>query len=806
MSDAFNISLDEEHILKKGASAYERGQRLKDRVINTKQYICIQRARIITKVYKENEGDNIYSLRSKAFNRILREMSIYILDDELIVGHQAEKQRSAPIFPEFAVQWIKDEIDVFETRAQDKFIVTKEVKNEFLEEVYPYWKGKTFYDRIRAELTEEIALQRFDANVFSTGVHEDGGLGHILLDFEAVIKNGLKGIKEQIKSQLENLDISKPENIRKRHFYNACISMCDSAVIFAKRYAALAREMADIEKDGRRKTELLQIAENCENVPENPARSFYEALQSLWFMQLLIQIYDNGVSITPGRFDQYIYPYYANDVKNGKITKKQAQEILEALWVKFTEPIKIYRAADAASHAGYPMGQNLVVGGVGKDGNDMTNDLTYRCLEAHCHMLLMQPNFSVRLHNKTPNQLMAKVAEAIKLGNGMPQIVNDELFIPALMNIGVPLKEARDYAPVGCVEVTPLNAWGRCNGGYFNLTKIVELALNNGVCMVTGKQVGPQTGDPKEFSTFEDVLAAYKKQMEYSVKINVTWNNVIDMIHEEKMPTPLTSIMVGDCIEKGKDVTSGGARYNWTGPLAIGIANTGNSLMAIKKAVFEDKKVKMSEMIEALKGNFEGYEELKQYLVNKVPKYGNDEPEVDSMVKLATDIYFDTLVGHTTYRGGPFVGALLPVSSYVAFGLVTGPTPDGRKLGEPLADGISPTYGTDVKGPTAVFKSVCTLEHLRCPNGMIFNQKFDPGPLSNHEGMKKFIDLIRTYVLLGGGHIQFNIVSADTLKEAQKDPQKHKGLVVRVAGYSAFFNELAKEVQDTIIARTEQML
>lgn len=800
----FNIDVSD--VLRKGTKGYERCQRLRNRVISAKSHICIERARLVTQAYKETEGDHILIRRAKAFDKILKEMSVYILEDELIVGHQSSKQRSAPLFPEFAVEWVNDEIDTFETRPQDKFVVPEEVKREFREEILPYWKGKTFYDHLCSFLTDEIKLQRFDANVFSVGLHEDGGLGHVILDYEKVLKLGLKGIKDEIMQKMASLSLWKPDNIKKKLFYESCLMMCNSVIAFANRYAEEAKRMAEVEENSERKSELLQIAKNCSRIPEYPAQSFHEALQSFWFVQLVPQIYDNGVSMTPGRFDQYMYPYYAHDIEKGILTKEQAQELLEALWVKFTEPIKVYRAIDAAFHAGYPMGQNLVVGGVGPDGQDATNDLSYRCLEAHSHMLLMQPNFSVRLHKKTPHEFLMRSCEAIRMGNGMPQLVSDEVFIPALTNIGVSLKEARDYAPVGCVEVTPKDTWGRCNGGYFNLTKVVELALNDGVCRITGKQVGPKTGDPKSFKSFDDVIEAYKKQMNYAMKQLVAWDNIIDMVHEELMPVPFNSMLIGDCIEKGKDVTSGGARYNWTGPLGVGIANAGDSLMAVKKMVFEDKIITMSELVEALNSDFEGREDLRQYLVNKVPKYGNDDPEVDTMVKLATDVYFDSMIGHKTYRGGPFVGSLLPVASYVAFGLSTGATPDGRKSKEPLADGISPSNGADRKGPTAVLKSVCTIDHIRCPNGMIFNQKFNPDSLSTPEGLKKFADLIRSYINLGGGHVQFNIVSAKTLREAQKNPEKYRGLVVRVAGYSAFFNELAKEVQDSIIARTEQTI
>ncbi len=582
--------------------------------------------------------------------------------------------------------------------------------------------------------------------------------------------------------------------------------MCDSVVAFSHRYAAKANQMAKIESNPERKAELAKIAENCLRVPEKPASTFYEALQSFWFLQLLPQIYDNGVSISPGRFDQYMYPYYSADITAGRLSKIQAQELIEALWVKFTEPIKIYRAADAAFHAGYPMGQNLCVGGIGPDGMDAANDLSYRCLEAHSHMLLMQPNFTARLHLTTPHEFLMKVCEAIKLGNGMPQITNDEVVIPALTGIGISLGEARDYVPIGCVETAPPNVWGRLNGGYLNLAKIVELAMSNGVCRISGQQVGPKTGNPREFKGFEEIVTAFRKQIEYAIEKLVTWDNLIDRAHAEYMPTPFTSVMVGDCILNGRDVTEGGARYNYTAPYGVGIANAANSIFAVKKLVFDDKLLSMDELVEALEKDYDGREDLRQILINKVPKYGNDIHEVDLMAKLVADLFFDSMKGYETYRGGPFVGSFIPVASYVALGMSTGATPDGRKAGEPLADGISPTAGTDHSGPTAVFKSVCIIDHRRIPNGVIFNQKISPAVFSTADGMQKFAELIKTYVNLGGCHVQFNIVSADVLKDAQKKPEEHRGLVVRVAGYSAFFNEIHRDVQDSIIARTEQLL
>ena len=805
-NETAKLSVRPDHILKEGTPEYERGQRLRSRVVSVRPHICIERARFVTQSYRETEHEHILKRRAKAFDLIMRSMSVYILEDELIVGHQASRQRSAPLYPEFAVEWIRDEIDLFETRSQDQFVVPQDVKKEFLRDIYPFWKGRTLSDRVHSYVTEEIRLQRFVANVFNISGHEDNGLGHVALDYKKVLELGLRGIVADTETRLQKLELWRPEDYRKMLFYESCMSMCESAIVFVNRYGMKAWEMAKEEKDSARKKELLEISRICKRVPEHPARTFHEALQSFWFLQLLPQIYDNGVSISPGRFDQYMYHYHTVDIEKGLLTRNRAQELLESMWIKLTEPIKIYRAADAAFHAGYPMGQNLCVGGVGPDGIDATNDLSYRCLEAHSHMLLMQPNFTARMHLRTPSEFLIKVCEAIRLGNGMPQITNDEVVVLALTGIGISLPEAREYVPIGCVETAPPNVWGRLNGGYLNLAKIVELALNNGKCRVSGEQVGPKTGNPRQFDSFDDVLNAFTLQMEYTMEHQVTWDNLIDRAHAEFMPTPFTSVMVGDCIEKGRDVTEGGARYNYTAPYGVGIANAGNALCAVKKMVFEDKAVSMDELIHALDTDFSDSEDLRQLLIHRVPKYGNDIPEVDLLAKRVADIFLDAMQGYETYRGGPFVGSFIPVASYVALGMATGATPDGRKAGQPLADGISPSNGTDLQGPTAVFKSVCTLDHRRIPNGVIFNQKINPVTIASSEGLQKFSELIRSYIQLGGCHVQFNMVTADTLRQAQEKPQEYQGLVVRVAGYSAFFNEIHRDVQDSIITRTEQEL
>ncbi|MDL2252469.1 glycyl radical protein [Ruminococcaceae bacterium OttesenSCG-928-I18] len=797
-----DITIDIQDALPQGSAGFERCQRLRDRVIQVEPYFCTERAVLLTESYKQTEGEHMMLRRAKALDHILRNMKVYILSDELIVGHQAPKQRSGNVFPEYAVQWIYDEIDEFETRPADKFILSDEDRRVFMEELYPYWKGRTLHDRMMAMIPEDTKLQRFDAMVFAIGHHETGGFGHVVIDHERILQKGFKGIRTEIEQKLAEMRLDESNAWKRKIFYDSCLIIIDAIIAFAHRYADLAVQMAGEETDEGRRKELLAIADNCRYIPENPPATFWQACQVVWFNQLILQINDNGTSYTPGRFDQYMFPFYAQDLGRGA-PKAQLQEVLEAFWIKLTEPVKLFAGADSIINVGQPTGQNISIGGLSPEGEDATNDLSYRCLEASLHLRLMQPNFTVRMHKGTPQSLLMRAIEAIKMGSGMPQLTNDHTFTEAMLKLGVSLEDAREYVPVGCMETMPKNTWGRANGGFLNLTKVLELALSDGRCRITGKQVGPKTGDARTFTSMEQIKEAYEKQMAHSVTHNAIENNLIDLVHEEIAPIPLVSLFVDNCVERGVDATSGGAKYNWTSVLGIGVANAGDALMGIQQAVFDEKLVTMEELIDALDNDFEGNEPLRQYLLNRVPKYGNDLPEVDGYVRYATDVFFDELARHRSYLGGPFVGSLISISAYVPFGEKTGATPDGRLSGSAIADSISPMNGVDLNGPTAAMKSALAIDHTRCGNGLIFNQKFTPGPLQSKEGMEKFASLIRSYINLGGAQIQFNIVDGDTLRAAKADPQKYRGLVVRVAGYSAFFHELCEDIQDTIIARTE---
>lgn len=520
-------------------------------------------------------------------------------------------------------------------------------------------------------------------------------------------------------------------------------------------------------------------------------------------MHLVPQLETDGVAITPGRLDQYMYPFYRQDIDSGCVNQQGAQELLDCLWLKFAQLVKLYNLESASVTSGFPMGQNVVIGGTDEYGRDATNELSYMCLEAHRHVQLLEPNFSVRLHKNTPQDFLMAVCENIRLGTGHPEVFNEDIAIPGLMARGIPMKEARNYAPIGCVENSVVGMWMRANGGYFCLTKALELALNDGVCRLTGRQVGPSTGKASDFKAFPQIMDAYREQIKYFVHHLVVENNMIDFVHGELMPIPFVSMLVDGCIPSGKDVTWGGAKYNLTCPGGVGVANTADSLASIKKLVFEDQRLTMSELQRALDADFTGYEAIRLMLLNEAPKYGNDEPYVDYLARQAVEIFLDELETHKNPRGGQFVAGMTAITANIAFGRSVGATPDGRKAKEALAEGISPAAGRDRCGPTAAMKSVTRLDHMRIIKGVIYNQKYNPNVFAGFEGLEKFTQLLRAYCSLGGFHVQFNVISGDTLKDAQRNPEKYRGLVVRVAGYSAFFNELSKEVQDIIIARTE---
>jgi formate C-acetyltransferase len=777
-------------------------ERIKERFMAITPEICVERAKLITESYKETEAEPINIRRAKALEKILAGMTVFIGEDELIVGNQTTKPRSTPIFPEFSWKWLEAELDRLAKRSGDVFLISEENKKA-LRELFPYWDGKTTNERATALMTEE-AKDAQAAGVFTVGNYFFNGVGHISVDYAKVLAEGLSGIIAEAKAELAGLDVTNPEHLKKMHFLRAVVIANEAVIHFAERFADLAQTIATAEKDPGRKAELKEITRICRKVPAQPAETFWEALQSFWFVQLAIQLESNGHSISPMRFDQYMYPYYL--ASRDSMPVAQMQELLDLLWIKFTEINKVRDEGSTKAFGGYPMFQNLIVGGVTRDGEDATNKLSFMCLQATANTRLYQPSISIRIHEGTPDALFMRALEVSRIGLGMPAYYNDRFIIPALLSRGLTREDARDYGIIGCVEPQVAGKTeGWHDAAFFNMAKVLELALNDGVDPATKKQLGPKTGVLTSFASFDDVLAAYKAQMAYFVKLLVISDNAVDIAHGERAPLPFLSSLADDCLVKGKSLQEGGAHYNFTGPQGVGVGNVADSLTALKKLVFDEKAVSLVELKDALETDFKDREDLRQMLVNRSPKYGNDNEEADELARQGALIYCKEVEKYTNPRGGGFQPGLYPVSANVPLGTSVGATPDGRKAGTPLADGVSPVSGRDSLGPTAAVRSVSKLDHVIASNGTLLNQKFHPNALKDEQGLRNMKAVTETLFTNGGTHVQYNVVSRETLLDAQKDPEKYHGLVVRVAGYSAFFTALDKALQDDIIGRTEHV-
>ena len=807
------------------------------------------RAVLITESYRQTENEPMIIRRAKAFQHILENIPIIIRDLELIVGSTTIAPRGCQTYPEFSYEWLEAEFDTVETRSADPFYISEQTKRE-LKEADAYWKGRTTSELATAYMEPET-LTAMEHNMFTPGNYFYNGVGHVTVKYEEVLAIGFSGIREKAEAELASLSLADGDYQKKSRFLQAVIISCDAAVTYARRYAKLALEEAEKCTDGARKLELLQIAQNCANVPEKGASGFYEACQSFWFVQQLLQIESSGHSISPGRFDQYMYPYYKKDLDSGKLTREFAQELMDCIWVKLNDLNKCRDAASAEGFAGYSLFQNLIAGGQNGEGVDVTNDLSFMCIQASMHVFLPQPSFSIRVWNGSPHEFLVKAAELTRTGIGLPAYYNDEVIIPSLVSRGLTLKDAREYNIIGCVE--PQKA-GKTEGwhdaAFFNMCRPLELVFTNGVDK--GVQVGPQTGNVEDMKTFEEFYHAYKMQMDYAIKLLVNADNAIDMAHAERCPLPFLSSMIDDCMSRGRTVQEGGAVYNFTGPQGFGVANMADSLYAVKTLIYDEQKVTMKEMKTALMTNYgKGLDtediaavtanvanemrasgqnvgeaeiaailktvvaasespevkangERLQKLIDQVPKFGNDIAEVDAFARDVAYTYTRPLENYKNPRGGIFQAGLYPVSANVPLGAQTGATPDGRLAHMPVADGVSPSAGKDVNGPTAAANSVSKLDHYIASNGTLFNQKFHPSALSGRKGLDNFVGLIRSYFDQKGSHMQFNVVSRETLLDAQKHPEQYKHLVVRVAGYSALFTTLSKSLQDDIIRRTEQ--
>lgn len=779
----------------------DRIDRLKGRVLDTRPEMDLENAVLLTYGFQESEGQPQVVQKAWAFRKQCMEKTVKIWDDELIVGNSGSKQRGGLLCADTCWSVLDDELDTISTREYDPFYLTDEDRKRFVDIIRPYWKGRSTYEKWLCQIPDEARILR-DCGVLYINRKGVRGWGETTAGYSLIINEGIEGILKRIESVRSTLDITEPGHYEKLTYLKALTISAEGIIALSKRYAAEARRLAELETDEARRKELLVIAETCEHVPEKPARTFREAIQSFYFYQTCIFMEQNAASYNPGRMDQYLYPFYKADIEAGRLTPDDAQELLDCLWVKFSEPCLFQDEITAKFSAGYPMFQNLCVGGVDSRGMDAVNDLSYMILQATAEVQLYQPSLSVRYNiARNPNKFLKKIAEVLKLGTGFPAFHNDQIGIEMLLNKGIPLKEAYDWNPCGCVE-TNLSGKQRCYTSYadYNLGAAVEFALTNGVSRKYNCQASVQTGDPLTFETFEQFLEAVKVHIQYEIRAIVAGSHVNDDIGFERV-CPALSMSFEECISNAKDYAWGGAKYNiGNGIDAIGVADLINSVYAVKKLVYDDKSVSMKRLLEALEHNFEGYEDVEK-LCTEAPKYGNDDEEVN---ELTADLFcfIADYIESFHSKFGKMTPGILPVSGNTPFGLEVGALPSGRKAFAPLADGVSPNQGTDVEGMGAVLKSVSHIPHARFNQGTLLNLKLDPAFNEAANSTESLMAFLKSLCTLDVFHAQFNVVDTDTLRQAQIEPDEYKGLLVRVAGYTAYFTELGKEVQDDIISRS----
>lgn len=793
----------------------ERMKEFREEVLDEKPYIDAQRAILATLAYKENLNQPRVMVRAKMLEKVLDNMSIYIEDKSLLVGNQATKNRNAPIFPEYTMEFVMKELDQFEKRDGDVFYITEKTKEQ-LREIAPFWQNNNLRARGEALLPEEVRVF-METGVFGMEGKLNAGDAHLAVNYERILKDGLRGYEKRVKEYKASLDLTDPESIDKYCFYNAVLIVLEAVRNFANRYSVLAQDLAEKELNQERKIELLEISRICSKVPYEPAETFREAVQSVWFIQLILQIESNGHSLSYGRFDQYMYPYYNRDIKNGTIKESEALELLTCLWIKTLTINKVRSQAHTLSSAGSPMYQNVTIAGQTIDKKDAVNDLSFLVLKSVAQTRLTQPNLTVRYHKNINKHFLDECVEVMRLGFGMPALNNDEIIIPSFMDWQVKEEDAYNYSAIGCVETAVPGKWGyRCTGmSYINFPRMLLCTMNNGVDLTSNKRFTKGYGYFTEMESYEELLKAWDKTIREITRYSVIVENVIDKASERDVPDILCSALTDDCIARGKTIKEGGAVYDFISGLQVGIANMADCLAAIKKLVYEEKKITRQELWNAILDDFSSPEnkKIQEMLIREAPKYGNDDDYVDQLIVEAYDSYIEEIEKYpnTRYNRGPIGGiryaGTSSISANVGQGMSTMATPDGRNAFEPLAEGCSPAHNSDKNGPTAVFKSVSKLRTNKITGGVLLNQKMTPQMLSTEENRQKLELLIKTFFnRLHGYHVQYNIVSKETLIDAQKHPEKHKDLIVRVAGYSAFFNVLSKKTQDDIIGRTEQSL
>ena len=757
------------------------------------RFASIEQARIITRCYRENEGLPRILQRAFALKAALEQIEIAIEPEELIVGNRTAGVRWGVVFPESGDNWVNREFESLPTRPQDRFNVREEDIETFRRDIYPYWQGRSLEDVLRIRNGEEFD----DLGMVVKINQKDHAQGHICPDCERWLKLGPAGLLHWAQEEL----VSAPEE--KRNFYRAVSTVMEGAIAFMRRYADLARKMAEGCGDENREG-LLQVAANCRNLSERPAQDFHEAMQSVWFLFTILHMESNASSFSPGRMDAFLWSYYEADVREGRMDEARALELIECLWLKFNQIVYMRNAHSAKYFAGFPIGFNIVLGGVDGEGRDFVNQLSFLMLRAQKNLCLPQPNLSVRLHKGTGDELLKEAIRVVAKGSGMPQFFSDTAVIPALEDLGVSAQDALNYAVVGCVELTSQgNNLGWSDAAMFNMNKVLELTLNGGKCLLTGRQLAPNYGDLTTYESFSDLESAFRQHMDDYIDRMLAACEVVEAAHQELLPSPFLSAVICDCMETGVDVTAGGARYNFSGIQMIQVANLADSLAAIRDLVYDQKRVGRAELLDALRADFEGYDKLRAMLIHRAPKYGNDIDSVDMLGAKWAEHFKERLRSRTNYRGGPYHTGMYTVSAHVPMGENLGASPDGRKAREPLADGgMSPVYGRDVTGPTAVLKSVSKLDKNLTSNGGLLNMKFLPSFFATERGIDKFSYFLRTLVDLEIPHIQFNVVRREDLLDAQQHPEKYQSLTVRVAGYTAYFVELDRKLQNEIIART----
>lgn len=791
----------------------QRIQRLREKIHGKEYAVCSQRAKILTEAYKRYESYPIILKRARAFRDVLSQQGIFITEDDMIAGNQASFLCAAPVFPEYSVQWILDEMDETDRRSGDKFFIGEEQKKE-LREVLPWWIGKTLQDHAHAIYPAEAKLL-YEIGVIRGGHMNACGDGHIVVNYERVLREGLISFKRQIQDRRIRLNLANYEDARQDIFLQSAEIAIDAVICFAHRHAELAEKMARKEQDEKRKIELLRMAEACRHVPENPPRNFYEGLQAYWFIVVTQQIESNGHSVSLGRFDQYMYPLYRQEIDAGT-DEETLIELLENMWLKLYSTRKFRCWKDARFAAGGPMYENVTIGGQTSDGKDAVNELSYAVLKSVSRVHLTQPNLTVRYHTGTSHKFMQECLKVVKEGFGMPAFNNDEVIIPNFERIGIAKEDAYNYSAVGCVEVAIPGKFGhRCTGASFlNFPKILNIVMRGGIDDISGKRI--YSGKCfKDMKSFDELFGAWSNAMKYFAKQSVIIDTYSDMMIEDIAPEAFNAALVDDCIARGKNVKEGGAHYDYTSGLQVGIANTGNALLAIKEVVFDKTLLKPEELQKALDDNFAGVrgEYIQKLLLNRVPKFGTDDNAADEMTVRAYNEYLKELPQYHNTRygrgpiGGTYYGGTSSVAANVIMGSMVSATADGRKAYTPLAEGCSPTQGSDHAGTTAVFCSMSHLPVKELTGGILLNQKLSPASVASQADQDKLEGILRTFFdQLNGFHVQYNIVDRATLEDAKAHPEKHKDLIVRVAGYSAFFTVLNPQTQDDIISRTEQYI